>query len=226
MLTLWRPDGADNSISSQPGEASVAQAHNGTPSQMFIMHNTAPPHYHPGVYHQNAPYQPPEYGGVQVRPSMMQYPQWPWPVQQQAGYQWNLYYHHQVMPQPALEWGRLPQGYLPALPAPPPPEVKIQEKQPCSTIFIGGLKKSISKEKLVAALTVFGKVSDCQIMLDRTTKNGDAGSRSRGFAFATFENEDQAWEAISILQASPNRPELADEGVRVGYSYKATHGWD
>ena len=60
-------------------------------------------------------------------------------------------------------------------------------------LFVGGLSWDITVEELRSAFSNFGKVTDAQIMHDRST------GRSRGFGFVTFEKHADADQAIKQM---------------------------
>jgi len=60
-------------------------------------------------------------------------------------------------------------------------------------LFVGGLSWDITAEELRGAFSNFGKVTDVQIVHDRST------GRSRGFGFVTFEKHADADEAVKHL---------------------------
>ena len=65
------------------------------------------------------------------------------------------------------------------------------EHERTAKVFVGGLAPSVSSESLKAFLTQFGGVMDATVMFDRET------SRSKGFAFATFADEDAVGRAMA-----------------------------
>lgn len=60
-------------------------------------------------------------------------------------------------------------------------------------VFIGNLSWGTDEDSLLNVLEQYGEVENLRIITDRET------GRSRGFAFATFREEDQAQEAIQAL---------------------------
>ena len=60
-------------------------------------------------------------------------------------------------------------------------------------IFIGGLSYDTSEDMLKAELDKCGKVISIRIVTDSKT------GKSKGFGFATFENEEQAKNAIQMF---------------------------
>jgi RNA recognition motif-containing protein len=62
-----------------------------------------------------------------------------------------------------------------------------------SKLFIGGLNYDTTEKKLYEALSEFGKVLTLRIIIDRES------GRSKGFGFATFEEESCAQKAIDSL---------------------------
>jgi RNA-binding protein Musashi len=69
------------------------------------------------------------------------------------------------------------------------------EHEKTAKVFVGGLAAGVTSESLKIFLSQFGEVHDATVMYDRET------NRSKGFAFATFANEDSvpiAMEASGI----------------------------
>lgn len=60
-------------------------------------------------------------------------------------------------------------------------------------VFIGNLSWNIDENTLMDTVEQYGELEQLRIITDRET------GRSRGFAFATFKNRDQALEAIEAL---------------------------
>jgi RNA recognition motif-containing protein len=63
-------------------------------------------------------------------------------------------------------------------------------------LFVGGLSWDTTTEDLRTAFAKFGAVSDVAVVLDRAT------GRSRGFGFVTFENANDANEAIKAMNGA------------------------
>ena len=57
-------------------------------------------------------------------------------------------------------------------------------------LFIGNLSWNIGNDQLREAFASFGELEDVFVMMDRDT------GRSRGFAFVTFKNQEDAEAAI------------------------------
>jgi len=57
-------------------------------------------------------------------------------------------------------------------------------------VFVGGVSQETSQQELVDYFTQFGKVLECSLQMDNTTK------RHRGFAFVTYENEDHSAKVV------------------------------
>jgi RNA-binding protein Musashi len=57
-------------------------------------------------------------------------------------------------------------------------------------VFVGGLAATVTSESLKIFLSQFGEVHDATVMYDRET------GRSKGFAFATFANEESVGVAM------------------------------
>ncbi|EIW68566.1 hypothetical protein TREMEDRAFT_74094 [Tremella mesenterica DSM 1558] len=64
------------------------------------------------------------------------------------------------------------------------------EHEKTAKVFVGGLAATVTSESLRTFLSTFGGVLDATVMIDRDT------NRSKGFAFATFENEDGVLKAM------------------------------
>lgn len=60
-------------------------------------------------------------------------------------------------------------------------------------VFIGGLNYNTTEDMLKSELDKCGKVLSIRIVTDVQT------GRSKGFGFATFENEEQAQNAIQMF---------------------------
>ncbi len=72
------------------------------------------------------------------------------------------------------------------------------------TLYIGNLAYTAVEEDLEQAFEQFGVIEDIKLMRDQET------GRSRGFAFITFESEDQATAARAL-----DGTELAGRTLRV-----------
>lgn len=76
-------------------------------------------------------------------------------------------------------------------------------------LFVGNLAFSTTKEDLEAAFSEFGQVTEVKIPIDRDT------GRVRGFAFVTFETQEQAEAALkkdgTDLNGRPIRVNVAQE---------------
>jgi len=77
------------------------------------------------------------------------------------------------------------------------------EHERTAKVFVGGLAATVTSESLKNYLTQFGPVMDATVMFDRET------GRSKGFAFATFANEESVEQAMiasgSELEGKPVR---------------------
>lgn len=62
-----------------------------------------------------------------------------------------------------------------------------------AVIYVGNLERSIQEEKLTRIFAIYGKLVKLKVMRDSYTK------KSRGFAFVTFENKEEAEEACEKL---------------------------
>lgn len=58
-------------------------------------------------------------------------------------------------------------------------------------MFVGGLAAGVTSESLKEFLSQFGQVMDATVMFDRET------GRSKGFAFATFGDEESVGVAMA-----------------------------
>ncbi|KAK8846582.1 hypothetical protein IAR55_005668 [Kwoniella newhampshirensis] len=65
------------------------------------------------------------------------------------------------------------------------------EHERTAKVFVGGLAPSVNGESLKIFLTQFGQVMDATVMFDKET------GRSKGFAFATFADEDAVGRAMA-----------------------------
>lgn len=76
-------------------------------------------------------------------------------------------------------------------------------------LFIGNLAFSTTKEDLENAFSAYGSIVEVKIPTDRYT------GRVRGFAFVTFENEQDAQKALALdgkeLNGRPIRVNIAQE---------------
>jgi len=75
-------------------------------------------------------------------------------------------------------------------------------------IFVGNIAFTSSEEDLRTAFAQYGEVSAVKIVKDRET------GRSRGFAFVTMPNDNEAQKAIDSL----NNAELQGRSIRVNPS--------
>jgi RNA recognition motif-containing protein len=93
-------------------------------------------------------------------------------------------------------------------------------------IFVGSLSSRTTEEELQKEFEVFGSVDSVKIILDQVTL------KSRGFAFVTMPNNDQATAAISGLngkelnglalkvnEARPREPRRGPPGENSGTGY-------
>ncbi|ODN75166.1 hypothetical protein L202_06369 [Cryptococcus amylolentus CBS 6039] len=65
------------------------------------------------------------------------------------------------------------------------------EHERTAKVFVGGLAPSVTGESLKSFLCQFGQVMDATVMFDKET------GRSKGFAFATFQDEDSVGRAMA-----------------------------
>ena len=75
------------------------------------------------------------------------------------------------------------------------------------TLYIGNLAYTAEEQDLDIAFESFGEIEDIKLMRDRET------GRSRGFAFITFENEDEAEAAMAM-----DGKEVAGRQIRVNHA--------
>ena len=64
------------------------------------------------------------------------------------------------------------------------------EHERTAKVFVGGLAATVNSDSLKAFLSQFGTVMDATVMYDRET------DRSKGFAFATFADEEAVGRAM------------------------------
>ncbi|KAK1926595.1 hypothetical protein DB88DRAFT_173245 [Papiliotrema laurentii] len=64
------------------------------------------------------------------------------------------------------------------------------EHERTAKVFVGGLAPNVTSEGLKEFLSQFGTVMDATVMFDKAT------TRSKGFAFATFQNEESVQRAM------------------------------
>uniref|UniRef100_A0A0A9DGV7 RRM domain-containing protein n=1 Tax=Arundo donax TaxID=35708 RepID=A0A0A9DGV7_ARUDO len=74
--------------------------------------------------------------------------------------------------------------------APPPPPATRPAAEPCNNLFVSGLNKRTTSEKLVVAFSKFGQVIEARVITDRIS------GYSRGFGFVKFATVQEAGEAI------------------------------
>lgn len=58
-------------------------------------------------------------------------------------------------------------------------------------VYVGGLEQDVTSEELRDVFLEFGEIEDARVIRDHYTK------QSRGFAFITFKNEEDAKKAIA-----------------------------
>lgn len=63
-------------------------------------------------------------------------------------------------------------------------------------LFIGGLSWDTNEQDLESAFSEFGQLEELKLIRDRDT------GRSKGFAFATFQNQNDAMDAIKGLDGT------------------------
>lgn len=76
-------------------------------------------------------------------------------------------------------------------------------------LFVGGLSWGTTDKELKDAFEPYGNVTEAKVIKER-----DSG-RSRGFGFVTYDNEDEAREAVEAL----NDTELDGRSIRVDFAH-------
>lgn len=87
------------------------------------------------------------------------------------------------------------------------------DQEQSNKLFVAGLPLEATEEDLRTLFSHYGKVTECQVMMDRNT------GASRGFGFVTFEVEQGA--AIVLEHAS----ELVIKGKKVILSIPCELKW-
>jgi RNA recognition motif-containing protein len=85
---------------------------------------------------------------------------------------------------------------------------------PNNKLFVGGLAWATDDSSFRTAFEQFGSVTDAKVITDRDT------GRSRGFGFITFENADDAQEAIKQMDGS----NLDGRSIRVNEANERPRG--
>ncbi|KAI5081668.1 hypothetical protein GOP47_0002177 [Adiantum capillus-veneris] len=85
------------------------------------------------------------------------------------------------------------------------PREKMVKGPRTKKVFVGGIPTSVKEDEFQDCFSKFGKITERQIMHDRTT------GRSRGFGFVTFESED----SVDELLADGGKIELGGKPVEI-----------
>jgi heterogeneous nuclear ribonucleoprotein A1/A3 len=78
-----------------------------------------------------------------------------------------------------------------------------------TTIFVSNLAYALDTQDLIVAFSSYGEIKEAKIIKDRET------GRSKGFGFITFQNQNDAKEALNM-----NGKELHGRIVRVNFARK------
>jgi len=81
-------------------------------------------------------------------------------------------------------------------------------------LFVGGLSFDTTEQSLEDVFTKYGQISEVVVIKDRETQ------RSRGFGFVTFENPDEAKDAMEAM----NGKSLDGRQIRVDQAGKSGGG--
>jgi len=74
-------------------------------------------------------------------------------------------------------------------------------------LFVGGLPWAVDDERLLEVFSEYGQVAEAVVIKDRET------NRSKGFGFVTFDNEQDAEEALEL-----DGGKIDHRQVRVNYA--------
>lgn len=79
----------------------------------------------------------------------------------------------------------------------------MAEEDEKTTIYVGNLPETVTKEDLFAYFWTFGEIKSVEIPRDHMTRNVSSNSeRLRGFAFVEFDEKEDASAAIDNYDKS------------------------
>uniref|UniRef100_A0A4W3JZA6 RRM domain-containing protein n=1 Tax=Callorhinchus milii TaxID=7868 RepID=A0A4W3JZA6_CALMI len=81
-------------------------------------------------------------------------------------------------------------------------------------LFVGGLNFNTDEQRLEEAFNKYGQITEVRVIKNRETH------RSRGFGFVTFENPDDAEDAMMAMDGKS----IEGRQIRVGHAEKKTGG--